>query len=60
MDTLDEKRAPDALHVALDQGLAERGDGLDRERAVAILIETAELVLVQAANGTQFKSEASG
>ena len=46
---LHEKQAPDTLHVALDQGLAERVDGLDRERAVAKPTDTTELVAIQAA-----------
>ena len=60
MDMLDEKRAPDALHVALDQGVADGVDRIEIEFALAVLVDTTEQVVVQAANGTHFRSEASG
>jgi hypothetical protein len=48
--------SPDALHIALGQGLAERVDGLDREFVKFELTDTEELVAVQAVNGTHCKS----
>ena len=56
MDMLDRKRAPEALDVALAQSVADRIDGIERELAVAVLVDTAELVGVQASNCTHSKS----
>ena len=41
--------APERRHVTLLEDLAKRGDALGGERAPAVLIDTAELVVVQAA-----------
>ena len=59
LDMLDKKRAPDALHVALGQGVADGVDRIKSERATQFP-DTAQLVIAQAANGTHSKSEASG
>ena len=40
---------PERRHLTLLEGLAKRGDALGGERALAVLIDTAELVVVQAA-----------
>jgi hypothetical protein len=46
--------SPDALHVALGQGIADRVDGIESECAGAILYTT-ECVAIQAAQGTAIK-----
>ena len=40
---------PERGHLALLEALAQRGDALDGERAIATRVDTAELVEVQAA-----------
>ena len=40
---------PERRHLALLEALAQRGDALGGEPAIAILVDTAELVVVQAA-----------
>ena len=40
---------PERRHLALLEAVAKRGDALIGERAVAILVDTAELVAIQAA-----------
>eukprot|EP00966_Prymnesium_polylepis_P107055 2478967-Prymnesium_polylepis.1 len=47
---------PDALHVAFGESVADGVDGIESERAKAVLVDTAERVLVQAANGIHSKS----
>ena len=54
--TLWSANSPDALHVALGEGIADRVDGIENEHAVAIVINAAEHIVVQAANGTHSKS----
>ena len=44
---------PERGHLALLEALAQRGDALGGERASAILVETAELVAIQAARDKQ-------
>ena len=46
--------SPDALHVALGECVADRVDAIESECAAATIINTAELVIVQAA-GTTFR-----
>ena len=46
--------APERRHVTLLEGLAKRGDALGGERAKAITVDTAELVVVQAARNKQW------
>ena len=46
---LDKKRAPEALDVALGHRVADRVDRIESEHAAAVLVDTAELVVVQAA-----------
>ena len=41
--------APERRHLTLLEALAQRGDAFGGERAIAILVDTAELVAVQAA-----------
>ena len=55
-----QKQAPEALDVALGQGVADGIDRIESEFAIAVLVDTTEHVVVQAANGMHFKSEASG
>ena len=50
LDMLDEKRAPEVLDVALGHRVADRVDRIESERAAAEHVDTAELVVVQAAN----------
>ena len=59
LDMLHKKRAPDAMHVALGQGVADGVDRIESELATKF-INTAQLVIVQAAIGTHSKSEARG
>ena len=40
---------PERGHLALLEALAQRGDALGGEPAIAILVDTAELVVVQTA-----------
>ena len=40
---------PERRHLALLEALAQRGDALGGERAIAIFVDTAEVVVVQAA-----------
>ena len=40
---------PERRHLTLLEALAKRGDALGGERALTVLIDTAELVVVQAA-----------
>ena len=47
--------SPDALHFALGEGVTDRIDAIESERATT-LPDTAELVIVQAANDTCSKS----
>ena len=47
--------SPDALHVALGQGVTDRVDSVGSELAVAVHIDTAEVVVVQATKGTHSK-----
>ena len=57
MDMLDESSSPDALHVALGEGVADGIDGIERsKRALAVFINAAERIVVQTANGTHSKS----
>ena len=44
---------PERGHLALLEALAQRRDALGGELAIAILVDTAELVLVQAAGDKQ-------
>ena len=44
---------PERGHLALLKGVAQRGDALGGERAMAVLVDTAELVAVQAARDKQ-------
>eukprot|EP00966_Prymnesium_polylepis_P201908 4677872-Prymnesium_polylepis.1 len=53
---LDESSSPDALHVALDEGIADRVDAIESKRVAAVEINAAERIVVQAANGTYSKS----
>ena len=52
--------SPDALHVALGEGVADRVDGIERERSHSLPVDTAELVVVQAANDTQIRQVDKG
>ena len=40
---------PERRHLALLEAVAQRGDALGGERATAVLVDAAELVVVQAA-----------
>ena len=60
LDMLDESSSPDALHIALGQGVADRVDGIERERSHSLPVDTAELVVVQAANDTQIRQVDKG
>ena len=40
---------PERGHLALLEAVAQRGDALGGERAIAILVDAAELVVVQTA-----------
>ena len=44
---------PERRHLALLEAVAQRGDALGGERAIAKLANTAELVVVQAARDKQ-------
>ena len=44
---------PERRHVTLVEALTKRGDALGGEFAVAVIIDTAERVLVQTARGKQ-------
>ena len=44
---------PERGHLALLEAVAQRGDALGGERAIAIIVDTAELVVVQAARDKQ-------
>ena len=44
---------PERGHLALFEAVAQRGDALGGERAKAITVDTAELVVVQAARDKQ-------
>ena len=56
LDMLDESSSPDALHVALGEAVADHVDALESKRALAVFINAAERIVVQAANGTHSKS----
>ena len=45
---------PERRHLALLEAVAQRGDALGGERAKAITVDTAELVVVQAARNKQW------
>ena len=44
---------PERRHLALLEALAQCGDALGGEHAIAIFVDTAELVVVQAARDKQ-------
>ena len=44
---------PERGHLALLEAVAQRGDALGGELALAVLVDTAELVVVQAARDKQ-------
>ena len=44
---------PERGHLALLEALAQRGDALGGEHAIAIFVDTAEVVVVQAARDKQ-------
>ena len=44
---------PERGHLALLEAVAQRGDALGGELALAVLVDTAELVAVQAARDKQ-------
>ena len=46
---------PERGHLALLEALAQRGDALDGECATANLVDTAELVAIQAAKDTNYE-----
>eukprot|EP00966_Prymnesium_polylepis_P316873 7321678-Prymnesium_polylepis.1 len=56
LDMFDESSSPDALHVALGEGIADCVDAIESKRAAAVVINAAERIVVEAANGTYSKS----
>ena len=44
---------PERRHLALLEAVAQRGDALGGKRAIALKVDTAELVVVQAARDKQ-------
>eukprot|EP00966_Prymnesium_polylepis_P195395 4529323-Prymnesium_polylepis.2 len=55
----DKKRAPDALHAALGQSVADWVDGIESERAGATMINTAEHVVAQTSKRESHPSKAN-